>query len=58
MPFERAARADTTREHDFLNAYVADLGSVLDLAAIRSAGIRMGVDPLGLVDRALGDAKA
>ncbi|MGQ0593457.1 MAG: phosphoglucomutase (alpha-D-glucose-1,6-bisphosphate-dependent) [Gammaproteobacteria bacterium] len=46
-PFERARRADTTREHDFLDAYVADLGSVLDLDAIRNAGIRMGVDPLG-----------
>ncbi len=46
-PFERARRAATTREHDFLDAYVADLGSVLDLDAIRSAGIRMGVDPLG-----------
>jgi phosphoglucomutase len=47
VPFERAERAATTREHDFLTAYVADLGSVLDLAMIRGAGIRMGVDPLG-----------
>jgi phosphoglucomutase len=47
MPFARAERAATTREHDFLTAYVADLGSVLDLAVIRGAGIRMGVDPLG-----------
>jgi phosphoglucomutase len=47
MPFERAARAATTRGHDFLGAYVADLESVLDLDAIRGAGIRMGVDPLG-----------
>ena len=46
-PFAQARRAATTREHDFLDAYVADLGSVLDLDAIRSAGIRMGVDPLG-----------
>jgi phosphoglucomutase len=46
-PFEQALRAATTREYDFLDAYVADLGSVLDLDAIRSAGIRMGVDPLG-----------
>ncbi|MFH0351405.1 MAG: hypothetical protein ACHBMF_05680 [Chromatiales bacterium] len=37
-PFEQARRAATTREHDFLDAYVADLGSVLDLNAIRSAG--------------------
>jgi phosphoglucomutase len=46
-PFEQARCAATTREHDFIGAYVADLGSVLDLDAIRSAGIRMGVDPLG-----------
>jgi phosphoglucomutase len=46
-PFAQARRAATTREHDFLDGYVADLGSVLDLDAIRSAGIRMGVDPLG-----------
>ena len=47
IPFARAARAATTREHDFLDAYVADLDSVLDLAAIRGAGLRIGVDPLG-----------
>src|ERR1017187_784712 len=47
LPFQQAMRAATTREHDFLDSYVADLGNVLDLEAIRSAGIRMGVDPLG-----------
>ncbi len=46
-PFAQAHRATTTREHDFLDAYVSDLASVLDLDAIRSAGIRIGVDPLG-----------
>jgi phosphoglucomutase len=47
LPVEQARRAATTHEHDFIQAYVADLDSVLDLAAIRAAGIRMGVDPLG-----------
>jgi phosphoglucomutase len=47
MPLERAGRAATTHRHDFLNTYVADLGSVLDMEAIRGADIRMGVDPLG-----------
>jgi phosphoglucomutase len=47
LPFEQARRAASTREHDFLNAYVADLGGVIDLEAIRGSGIRMGVDPLG-----------
>ena len=44
---ERAERASTTHRHDFLNTYVRDLGSVLDMDAIRGANISMGVDPLG-----------
>ncbi len=47
IAFDDARRASTTREHDFLEAYVSDLGSVIDLEAIRASGIRMGVDPLG-----------
>ena len=47
IPFEKARRAATTHRHDFLNAYVSDLGSVLDMDAIRGANIAMGVDPLG-----------
>lgn len=47
IPLERARRAATTHRHDFLNTYVADLGSVLDMEAIRGADISMGVDPLG-----------
>jgi phosphoglucomutase len=47
MRFARAHRAATTHEHDFLNTYVGDLGSVIDFDAIRGAGIRMAVDPLG-----------
>ena len=44
---EAALRAPTTHRHDFLNSYVEDLASVIDMAAIRAAGIHMGVDPLG-----------
>jgi phosphoglucomutase len=47
MPFDRARGAAGTREHDFLDSYVNDLASVLDLDVIRGSGIRMGVDPLG-----------
>ena len=47
ISFEKALRAATTHRHDFLNDYVNDLGSVLDMDAIRGANIRMGVDPLG-----------
>jgi phosphoglucomutase len=47
IPFEKALHAPTTHTHDFLNAYVSDLGNVIDMDAIRGAHIRMGVDPLG-----------
>ncbi|MFF5846797.1 phosphoglucomutase (alpha-D-glucose-1,6-bisphosphate-dependent) [Streptomyces massasporeus] len=43
----RALAAPTTGRYDFLGTYVADLPDVLDLDAIRSAGIRIGADPLG-----------
>ena len=47
LPYEKALRAGTTHRHDYLNTYVADLGNVVDMEAIRGAGIRLGVDPLG-----------
>ena len=47
MPFEKALRATTTHWHDYLNAYVNDLGNAIDMEAIRDAHIDMGVDPLG-----------
>jgi len=47
MPFSQARRAATTHEHDYLASYVADLENIVDFDAIRAAGIRMGVDPLG-----------
>ncbi|MEU9837065.1 phosphoglucomutase (alpha-D-glucose-1,6-bisphosphate-dependent) [Streptosporangium sp. NPDC048047] len=47
VPYTRALAADTTGRHDFLGAYVDDLPSVLDIDAIRSAGVRIGADPLG-----------
>ncbi len=47
LPYTRALTAATTGRHDFLNAYVSDLPNVLDLDAIRAAGVRIGADPLG-----------
>jgi phosphoglucomutase len=47
IPYEKALRAATTHRHDYLNAYVRDLANVIDMAAIHSAGLRLGVDPLG-----------
>ncbi len=45
--FEKALGAPTTHRHDYLNAYVSDLGTVIDMDAIRDAKISLGVDPLG-----------
>lgn len=47
VPYARALRAATTHRHDFLDAYVADLDSVIDFNVIRDAKVRIGVDPLG-----------
>jgi phosphoglucomutase len=46
-PYAQALRAATTHRHDYLNAYVGDLGNAIDMDAIRGAKIRIGVDPLG-----------
>ena len=46
-PLAQARKASTTHEHDYLSAYVKDLGNVVDFDTIRAAGIHMGVDPLG-----------
>ncbi|MER6119169.1 alpha-D-glucose phosphate-specific phosphoglucomutase [Streptomyces sp. A0642] len=47
MPYVRALAAQSTGTYDFLGTYVADLPSVLDLDAVRAAGVRIGADPLG-----------
>ncbi|WP_405952676.1 phosphoglucomutase (alpha-D-glucose-1,6-bisphosphate-dependent) [Streptomyces prunicolor] len=47
IPYTRALAAPGTGRYDFLGTYVADLPSVLDLDAIRTAGVRIGADPLG-----------
>ncbi len=46
-PIAQALRAATTREVDFVRPFVDDLGSVIDMEAIRKAGLNLGVDPLG-----------
>ncbi|TFH72052.1 phosphoglucomutase (alpha-D-glucose-1,6-bisphosphate-dependent) [Cellulomonas sp. HD19AZ1] len=43
----QALAAPTTRKHDYLTSYVDDLANVVDLDAIRAAGVRIGADPLG-----------
>jgi phosphoglucomutase len=58
MPYDRARKAATTHPHDYLDAYVGDLGAVIDLDAVRGATIRLGVDPLGGASVAYWDAIA
>jgi phosphoglucomutase len=47
IPYERALNAATTHRHDYINSYVADLGSAVDMEVIKGARLRIGVDPLG-----------
>lgn len=47
IPYEQALQAETTQRYDYLEAYVSELPQVLDLEAIRAAGVRIGADPLG-----------
>jgi phosphoglucomutase len=47
IPYEKALRASTTHRHDYVTAYTSDLVNVIDMDAIRGAGITLGVDPLG-----------
>jgi phosphoglucomutase len=46
-PYETAFKASTTRQEDFVLPYVKDLRNVVDMDAIKSAGLKLGVDPLG-----------
>ncbi len=47
MPFASALKAATTHQEDFVLPYVEDLKNVVDLEAIRAAGLKLAVDPLG-----------
>uniref|UniRef100_A0A7C2P8E0 Alpha-D-glucose phosphate-specific phosphoglucomutase n=1 Tax=Schlesneria paludicola TaxID=360056 RepID=A0A7C2P8E0_9PLAN len=47
VPYETAVKSATTQHYDFVKDYVADLEAVVDLGVVKSAGIKLGVDPLG-----------
>jgi phosphoglucomutase len=47
MPYEKARKAETTHEYDYILPYVADLSRVVDMTEIAASGLRIGVDPLG-----------
>ncbi len=47
LSYSKALKAPGTCYHDYIGPYVADLGNILDMEAIRTSGLRIGVDPLG-----------
>jgi phosphoglucomutase len=47
LPIEQARQASTTHRHDYIEAYVGDLNHVVDMVAIKTAGLKLGIDPLG-----------
>jgi phosphoglucomutase len=47
VPMTKALAAATTHKYDYIDNYVADLGNAVDMEAIRSAGVKIGIDPLG-----------
>ena len=47
MSYDQARRASTTHQHDYLDAYIGDLAKIIDMDVIRSAGLKLGIDPLG-----------
>jgi phosphoglucomutase len=47
MVYERARKAPSTHLHDYIRPFVADLGKSVDMALVKSSGVRIGIDPLG-----------
>ncbi|HEV7636613.1 MAG TPA: phosphoglucomutase (alpha-D-glucose-1,6-bisphosphate-dependent) [Bradyrhizobium sp.] len=47
IPYDRARKSASVHRHDYIGPYVADLANVLDMDAIRSSGVKIGIDPLG-----------
>jgi phosphoglucomutase len=47
IPYERARKASCVHRYDYIGPYVADLGNVVDMEAIRGSGVKIGIDPLG-----------
>jgi len=47
LPIEQAYQASTTHRRDYIGAYVSDLGTIIDMEAIKTAKLKLGIDPLG-----------
>jgi|SRR6185437_10540706 len=47
IPYERARQSTSIHRYDYIGPYVDDLAQVVDMEAIRSSGVKIGIDPLG-----------
>jgi phosphoglucomutase len=47
IPYERARKSQSTHLYNYISPYVADLANIVDMALIKSSGVRIGIDPLG-----------
>jgi phosphoglucomutase len=47
VSYDQARRTSTTHQHDYLGTYIGDLAQIIDMDAIRSASLKLGIDPLG-----------
>jgi phosphoglucomutase len=47
LPYERARKSRSVYPHDYVGPYVSDLGNIVDMALIKSSGVKIGIDPLG-----------
>ncbi len=47
ISYDRARKSPCVHRHDYIGSYVADLANVVDMEAIRSSGVKIGIDPLG-----------
>src|SRR4030088_3573900 len=47
IPYDRARKSSCVHRTDYIGPYVADLANVVDMEAIRSSGVKIGIDPLG-----------
>src|ERR1700689_1487407 len=47
IPYDHARKSACVHRHDYIGPYVADLVNVVDMEAIRSSGVKIGIDPLG-----------
>ncbi|AMJ62428.1 phosphoglucomutase (alpha-D-glucose-1,6-bisphosphate-dependent) [Bosea sp. PAMC 26642] len=47
MPYPKALASEFVRKHDYVTPYVEDLAAIVDMEAIRSSGVSIGIDPLG-----------